>query len=1300
MSGNTTSYQSTPAEPPVSGLHEQLSAAMAYGRALWRCVFLEADSHTRVDYRYRDRTQQNGPQQTVKFSSYTACLKPFFDNGSLDERTAERFRLTLAEKGWCVEYASEDVHGIGFSNLVFDPVSLARVLLSDYHCSDHELHYFAMRNIRHHYRCVLSDRTIHLFYLLASTLSILRNGPDDPNASLLPPSMRDKIAALQNQKLCPIGPYWAYTKAPELSGSRKTQGLLRPPLVETLEADGLTSEQAKDTVELFLECCRAVRHIRAHYYSGELKIDAETSDVEYLLSMTFGMPTGIGGLDELFGGGILLAENLPTSFEPAPQYVRNTPDRLTGRTVLITGRSGTGKTLLALKMAVEVARKGGLAWIMPLEQTAEDCLYAMEAMRALPNDDSIEIAIDRDHAIRLLTKPTPNVGGLIIQGTLTDDYPNFLNQFEENARVMVKYPLRLIIADPINSVERDNEMDDVELRSQTVMMFRRVKALGTNVLLVSEESHPGDPELSFEDKISDTVISLSASTWSVNAWDNYNQRFIEIRKSRLQREQRGEHPFSIVPGEGISVFPSPSAVMSRSRQPPSPSREDYIPFGLRPLDKVLGPNAIKPGDVIVLHGEEVGYKTPLGLRFLLSDERPFRAKKGGEYSQEEADEGNGAGSPKASDEPYVPRSVRRCSLMIAAKDDESTVRHMLVQAREQIFKDAVTDRRPRIKSIEDVRICSLPQGYVTAGYILYRIENEFHRAERLGYRIDRVMVDDVVHWDTNCPFLRNEETFGDTLVNLLQRQGVTSLFVCGDLSVQPATTLQHSIVHSASCEIQFDHFNFRGTRHALIRVLKTKNMGHVKESFELTVDARGIRILPGSSRMRIDEYGNARPVNVELFLHEETEMQSSYNRALLEEIRAVTSRQSRLLPRDRYYMTALTALTALGTTSAIEALQVLQLDEFQLPDIMSTGRKGFPLYLFEDSREHNLLIEPCVRNIDQRVQTDTGAFFAVPYYYNSGFLSYRRDALPGLADDADFTWQKLAQWCGEWEAAHPAEEASVSRLFFDFPRSSPENHNCLFFEILLSFPNVLEDLRDRIEAARKASGQNDPWCLLEQSDAMEAALLFRRLCRRAYLRKPRNQWAPGKRHHVDSRAVVWRHWYTTLNQMLSKMTDSDRARIVVTLLPGDVLVSGEWYLGIPIYSAAPDVGIEIIRLMTSHEAELERLRTGVGLPVRRKFYEEQGRTSGEREKEANPDLVSGLISPYFEMRRKDLARLADGVRTFSRSELPNYTAISRVLARSLQRILEFDAPAGDESGERSQIRSIFADLQVELEYVS
>ena len=161
----------------------------------------------------------------------------------------------------------------------------------------------------------------------------------------------------------------------------------------------------------------------------------------------FGLPTAIPGLDDLFGGGGLML------MEAAPG--RAGTQRIGGRAVLTVGPFGTGKSLLSLQVAVEVARKGGVAWVMPLEQTTEECLYALQSTGGLPDGSPLRVATTVPEALHLLENPDGERGALILLRSIKESFRDFVDAFDEHVRLMQKYPLRLIVVDPVSALSQN-----------------------------------------------------------------------------------------------------------------------------------------------------------------------------------------------------------------------------------------------------------------------------------------------------------------------------------------------------------------------------------------------------------------------------------------------------------------------------------------------------------------------------------------------------------------------------------------------------------------------------------------------------------------------------------------------------------------------------------------------------------------------------------------------------------------------------------------------------------------------------
>lgn len=1320
-----------------------VDAVMALERALWALAFNEAQPVIRERFRLINeqrmlsRLDENLREQVPKASGEVRGL----------------LMHGLEQAGLCWGGNEDDKC---FHLSTFQPIELARALLSDVR-PGHERRYFVMRNIRRHFRCDLSSHTAHLFHLLADAINTLQT---------------DEGRGRDEERWTTVKPRWRYIDyfLPRL----KERLLEDSRFINTPRKRLIAGGDVGAIIDLFIECCRSVGYLRAHYKSECISMHTLAIDAEYLLSHLFGMSTGVRGLDDLFGGGgLLLAEGLmPPLAEDAggdahaagasadaPADAMPDGGRLYGRTTLIIGRFGTGKSLLSLQLAVEVARKGGVAWVMPLEQKAEEHLYTLESMGVLPKDDSVVIVTDVASAREQLEKKKDDVGVLIIVSTIKDSYNDFLKALNDNARRIERHPLRLICIDPFSAITRDPLEGSSQLRHDTTRAIDQIKQSGTNIVMVVEEDKDSLGDSSFEENIADTVIRLSVKTGH-----DYSQRFFEVTKSRLQREQPGEHPFAILPGAGITIYPSSAVVRVKSRARSLPDPNSLTQFGLPSLDNVLGEGAISCGDVICLHGHGQwnSHKLLLGMYFLL-------------------------GADKKSDTAHVR------SLLLVAHDNEASLRHTLNQDYIRRYPNA-------IKRVRDIRISSLRRGNIHPGYVIQRIEDELIRARQEGYWIDRILIDNISHWEMSTPFIHADETFGDTLVDFLRRHGMTSLIICGEPVTGQHSVIQRSVIDNANCVIHFERLEFRGKDRLVIRIERTRGMRHRLEPFDLVLN-NILEVKPNSLLLRVSPNGQTTPVNVSLYLHTETDQQSKYHKRLVNALKATLSRNTETVVQDRFY---LNPIQNLGHSSTVDELQVLQLDEFQVPGATVQQSQMPVLYNFPPSHWDRHIWDGFLTRLHDKIRAGNQSFFAIPYYVNVSLLAYRQDLLD---EKVTASWRALADECRRWEAANPDED----KLFFEFPKQTAENYTCLFWEILLSLTPPPERLgRCRLRE----------W--LRADSVAEAGLIYRRLCRRAHLLSGSPDFYIHQTETIPSPinvrpdAVVWRHWYSTLNQMMyrpagesdkqsspllndselkdvaglsNKLRDAQdplgryllgqfspalrqqldqqdacgvrdesllgafvgelnrllkgpglfdaqrfarvklreevhklilqnpqgealirlnrllleeafpdeiarhrqttylapdvRDKIRVCPLPNGVAVAGEWFLGLPIYSAAPEVGLEIIKMLTTHEGDIERLQLGIGLPTRRRFYENR----------VSKDSADTVMTSHFSMDLPSLYQLVSNA--FRRSDFGCYQDSFVIIAHHLKKIIE--VPGENEDEVQSQIKRIIENLESQLE---
>jgi KaiC/GvpD/RAD55 family RecA-like ATPase len=1085
---------------------------------------------------------------------------------------------------------------VALQRVAFQPVPFVREVLGGVR-ADHDLRYFAMLSIRRRYQCALTAEMAHVFQGLTNALNLMISSWHGSRSE----------SASEGGEPQPSWPYKANFVHKLSEAIRHNE-----------------REDSKRIFGAFIECCRAVNYLHLSAKPGWVSIRSGKIDSAFLISHLFGMPTGISGFDDLFGGGgIMLSESVEHSAGP----------RVQGRSILTVGRFGTGKSLLSLQLAAEVARKGGISWVIGFEQSSEESLFALESVCALPDNGTVTVARTNAEATQLLMKRREGTGAIVFLKTGGEGLEEFVEDFSNTVGSMLKYQsyaLRLVIVDPVNAITRQAPVGT--LRRQTFRMLEEAKASGINVWLIAEEATSDDSTSEvYEQYIADTVIHLFLEERS-----GYSQRYFQISKSRFQREQRGKHAFSIVPGEGFSIFPSAAAVSARIRPRAIRAPSTRIRFGLPSLDAILGSNSLHAGDVIVLQGPSGCFKTPVGLSFLFS------------------------GDETASD---LASTKKTSSLLVAARDNLATISDTL--KRHKAYHRPATRSKAR-----ELRIASAESGYVKPGQIFQQIEKELISARLRRRSIDRVVVDNIEHWDLSCPFIQAEPTFGDTLIDLLRRNDLTSLLICEDFTPESGSLLQRSVVANADCVIQFIRLEFGGRYHVMIRILKTRGMKHRREFFELLVGDDGVEVDTKSSLLRVTPGGGIARVKVRLILYSESRMQDEYNHSLLETIRSVLSRDAQV---DSLNSTYLARALSLGFAAAVDELQVLELGEFQLSNPESSRGRDLPLHKFAMALWDDKEWKDFLPHLKRRV-SHSGKFIAIPFYDNPSLLAYRDEALKNRASTE--SWAELAEECLTWEAAH----SDISAIFFDFPANSDESFNCLFLEILLSLG---DSDSDHTRCAMQA-------CLRSDS-AHRAGKLMRTLCFRAHLAHAKHQIlhqrssGAGYRPLVSKSAAVWRHWYSTLNDMMFDMPPDLRAAIHVSALPAGVSVASERYLAVPAYSEAPDLGLKIINLFTSHTAESDRLRLGVGLPTRSSFY--------RHVTAAKTPQIS--VSPYFSMDQTVLENLAAN-KGFRRSTFGCYTDLRGLLASHLRRIIEI--PQGDETDIDREVANIFRSLTDKIEF--
>jgi circadian clock protein KaiC len=265
------------------------------------------------------------------------------------------------------------------------------------------------------------------------------------------------------------------------------------------------------------------------------------------------LTTGVPGFDRISHGGI--------------------PE---GRATLVTGRSGTGKSILALQIAAHLAREGKQPLVLAVEEAPEDLLVTGNT---LGFDLSGLVAAGR---MRMSDATRPMAGPVVVAGEY--DLGGLLHRI---AAIVRETKARVVILDSVTALFSPRPPQEL-LRS---LFFQLVHALRqmdvTSILLAeAEEAHGPLTTLGVEDYVCDMVIVLR------NTVDGERRRrSIEINKYRRSAHYKGEYPCTIT-SKGLAIFP-----MALGR--PLPSTLDRYSSGAPGLDTMLSGGLFRDSIVIV-----------------------------------------------------------------------------------------------------------------------------------------------------------------------------------------------------------------------------------------------------------------------------------------------------------------------------------------------------------------------------------------------------------------------------------------------------------------------------------------------------------------------------------------------------------------------------------------------------------------------------------------------------------------------------------------------------------------------------
>jgi circadian clock protein KaiC len=279
-------------------------------------------------------------------------------------------------------------------------------------------------------------------------------------------------------------------------------------------------------------------------------------------------PTGIQGLDEITGGGL-------------PK----------GRTTLVCGGAGCGKTLLAMEFLVRGATQFDEPGVfMAFEETAEDLTQNVASLGFDLNDliAHKKIVLDYVYVERSEIEESGeyDLEGLFIRLGLAID----------------AIGARRVVLDTIETLFAGLP-DPLVLRAELRRLFRWLKDKGVTAIITGESGDATLTRQGLEEYVSDCVIVLDQRVSEL-----ISSRLLRIMKYRGSFHGTNEYPF-LIDEDGISVLPITSLSLQHIVS------NERVPSGIARLDAMLDGTGYYRGSSILITGTAGTGKSSVAAHF-------------------------------------------------------------------------------------------------------------------------------------------------------------------------------------------------------------------------------------------------------------------------------------------------------------------------------------------------------------------------------------------------------------------------------------------------------------------------------------------------------------------------------------------------------------------------------------------------------------------------------------------------------------------------------------------------------------
>jgi circadian clock protein KaiC len=277
------------------------------------------------------------------------------------------------------------------------------------------------------------------------------------------------------------------------------------------------------------------------------------------------LETGVPGLDILTLGGI--------------------PE---GRSTLIAGRSGTGKTVMGLQIAAHLARTGTRTIVLAVEESPDDLRDSGDALSLAISD------LIKDGTLHFVNVGRPMDGPTIVSGEY--DLFGLVHRIEA---VVKETGAKAVVLDSATALFSPRPAPEA-LRSHFFQLVYTFRSLGLTSIILAESGADYGPltTMGVEDYVCDLTLVMR------NVVDGgRRRRSVEVNKYRRSAHYKGEYPCTGT-SRGVAVFPLDA------REHPADANAERYSSGVQGLDALTHGGWLR-NSIIIVRGPTGSGKTML-----------------------------------------------------------------------------------------------------------------------------------------------------------------------------------------------------------------------------------------------------------------------------------------------------------------------------------------------------------------------------------------------------------------------------------------------------------------------------------------------------------------------------------------------------------------------------------------------------------------------------------------------------------------------------------------------------------------